>query len=379
MKSTGKKILTALLAGMCVLCGTSGAQAADSYAGINLGDNEDCTVTVTLADSNVYEDKAVVYVEGAKLSLVKAACLNPDGTYTLESAFSELDADAWNAYLAGDEKGVADLSRQAAQIAEKSETAVKASAVTGADGQAVLDVGNAYGIYVLYQSGQESGTIAEKYAAIAPTLVSIPLMKSDTNGMGGHWVIHQQLLPKTVRNTGTSVRVRKRAAAGDGSVTDTKIIGAKLQIVTESGEALESWITTDVDHDSKPLAPGMYILQESEAPDGYRKADDIPFTVKADGTILVNGMALDDNSIVMADPVQPEQTTTAVTSTPESRTSEPASPEASTQPESRTTVVVSTGDRLNAGLWALIAIAAACAILFALIMRGKKNEEGQPR
>lgn len=364
MRRTSNAILTALVSAVCLLAGAVQVNAAGLYSSLGLDEAQDCTVTVILEDGNPYEHKETTPIEGAEISMVKAASLNPDGTYALEEAFQSLSGTDWDRFLAEDDAAAgASAADKAWKIVSNEQIEADAADVTDQQGKAELHAGNDFGIYLLYQSGRRPESTACIYSEMTPVLAFIPLMQTGKDGAAGQWVTNQTMLPKMLENNGTHIKVKKRALDEKGNLTDKKVTGAGLQILDGQGQVLENWVTTDVDHDTGLLKPGQYTLHELEAPSGYLKADDITFVVKTDGTLVVDGSAQDDNSIVMGDPVSPRETTTVQT----------------TAPESRTTVVVSTGDRLNAGLWALIAIAAACAILFALIMRGKKNGEGQPR
>lgn len=62
--------------------------------------------------------------------------------------------------------------------------------------------------------------------------------------------------------------------------------GATLQLLKASGTKVAEWITDGTAKEIKGLTAGAnYILRESKAPDGFVKAADVPFTVKADGSI----------------------------------------------------------------------------------------------
>ncbi len=69
----------------------------------------------------------------------------------------------------------------------------------------------------------------------------------------------------------------------DGEV----VIGAKLQVVDEEGNIVDSWTTDGNIHYVKGLEEGKtYILQEVKVPDPYVKAADVEFTVPSDKTNL---------------------------------------------------------------------------------------------
>lgn len=87
----------------------------------------------------------------------------------------------------------------------------------------------------------------------------------------------QTYKPKTTAATPTTpatvVRVTKTDNAGE------PLKGAKLQI-TRNGQVADEWVSDGSVHEVK-LADGDYTLSEVEAPEGYKKAADQHFTVKA--------------------------------------------------------------------------------------------------
>lgn len=63
--------------------------------------------------------------------------------------------------------------------------------------------------------------------------------------------------------------------------------GAKLQIIDEDGNIVDEWVSTDEAHfiEGKLIAGKEYTLRETIAPDGYEIANEIKFTVNADGSV----------------------------------------------------------------------------------------------
>ena len=136
--------------------------------------------------------------------------------------------------------------------------------------------------------------------------------------------------------------------------------GAKLQIVDKSGKVVDEWTTGKDVHTIEGLNPGEYTLKETAAPSGYKVAADIAFTLEADGTVKVNGKAVE--KITMID----EKATTTTGTTPKS----------SGSGKSATTATKSsakTGDTTNVLPFALMAALSAGAI--AGIAGKKKKEE----
>ncbi|WP_419078514.1 MSCRAMM family protein, partial [Ruminococcus sp.] len=69
--------------------------------------------------------------------------------------------------------------------------------------------------------------------------------------------------------------------------TGEELPGATLQIIDEDGNVVEEWVSTNEPHmiEGKLIAGKEYTLRETIAPDGYEIANEIKFTVNADGTV----------------------------------------------------------------------------------------------
>ena len=80
----------------------------------------------------------------------------------------------------------------------------------------------------------------------------------------------------------TKVRISKRDIT-----TGEELPGATLQIIDENGNVVEEWVSTDEAHfiEGKLIAGKEYTLRETIAPDGYEIANEIKFTVNADGSV----------------------------------------------------------------------------------------------
>ena len=63
--------------------------------------------------------------------------------------------------------------------------------------------------------------------------------------------------------------------------------GATLQIIDENGNIVEEWVSTNEPHmiEGKLTAGKEYTLKETMAPEGYEIANEIKFTVNADGSV----------------------------------------------------------------------------------------------
>ena len=93
-----------------------------------------------------------------------------------------------------------------------------------------------------------------------------------------------------------AIRVNVRKVDQEGNLLN----GATLQIYKADGTTKVGSRFTASEF-SSDLAVGSYILREENAPDGYRIAKDIPFTVNSDGTVTVNGNVASGNRITMQD------------------------------------------------------------------------------
>ena len=69
------------------------------------------------------------------------------------------------------------------------------------------------------------------------------------------------------------------------ATSSKEIPGAKLTLLDELGETIESWVSTDKPHRIEHLDPGTYTLHEELSPRTYDLAEDATFEVKADGSV----------------------------------------------------------------------------------------------
>ena len=91
----------------------------------------------------------------------------------------------------------------------------------------------------------------------------------------------------------TKVEISKTDIAGK------ELPGAKLTILDENGEVVESWTSTEEPHYIEMLPIGKYTLHEESAPEGYLIAEDVEFEVKDTGEI---------QKVTMKDEAEPEET-----------------------------------------------------------------------
>ena len=118
----------------------------------------------------------------------------------------------------------------------------------------------------------------------------------------GEYILHEEQAPTeqgyvraedvkfVVEETGDIQKVKMeddhtKVSISKTDITDGKEIeGAKLQILDQDGEVVESW-TTGEEHLIEYLPVGTYTLHEEAAVDGYIVANDVEFTVEETGEI----------------------------------------------------------------------------------------------
>lgn len=104
----------------------------------------------------------------------------------------------------------------------------------------------------------------------------------------------------TMIDNTTIVKVSKQ-----DMTTGTELSGAKLQVIDKDGNVIEEWGSTNEPHyiEAKLNAGETYTLREITAPDGYNTAEDIEFTVNADGS--VTEVVMKDSKIITTTPTVP--------------------------------------------------------------------------
>ena len=88
---------------------------------------------------------------------------------------------------------------------------------------------------------------------------------------------------------------------------NNEVAGARLLLKDKEGNVIESWMSATEAHvfEQKLIAGETYTLAEVTAPSGYEVAADIKFTVNKDGTVSIDGKAVDGNEIIMKDDKTP--------------------------------------------------------------------------
>lgn len=98
----------------------------------------------------------------------------------------------------------------------------------------------------------------------------------------------------------TKVKISKQDIA-----TGSELPGAALQVIDKDGNIIEEWVSSSEAHfiEAKLTADETYTLREITAPQGYEIAEDIEFTVNADGT--VTEVVMKDKAVVVTVPKNP--------------------------------------------------------------------------
>ena len=93
----------------------------------------------------------------------------------------------------------------------------------------------------------------------------------------------------------TKVEISKQDIAGK------ELPGAKLTILDQDGNVVQSWTSTEKAHYIEMLPIGKYTLREETAPDGYLVANDVEFEVKDTGEVQHVTMVDEAKPAVQAD------------------------------------------------------------------------------
>ena len=101
----------------------------------------------------------------------------------------------------------------------------------------------------------------------------------------------------TMIDDATLVKISKQ-----DMTTGTELAGATLQVIDKDGNVIEEWVSANEPHyiEAKLIAGEKYTLREITAPDGYNTAEDIEFTVNADGS--VTEVTMKDEAIIVTTP-----------------------------------------------------------------------------
>lgn len=164
---------------------------------------------------------------------------------------------------------------------------IQLTQITGENGIAVFE-NIPVGSYTLTEVKE---SIPDGYIAVGETNVEVTLVSN-----GETKVIE-------MFNDTTKVKISKQDITNG-----EELAGATLQVLDKDGVTVEEWVSSNEPHmiEGKLRAGEEYTLRETIAPDGYKKATDIKFTVGTDGKV---------QTVIMKDELVPSTTTKSTTST----------------------------------------------------------------
>lgn len=228
-------------------------------------------VEVTLDENQVIQVPVTNTLKKVKLSLVK----KDDGGQPLSGATI--------GFYAAEDMTIDDQQVKADDLI--------GTAISGADGVAALDRELPQGKYYAKEIQAPSGYIQSE------TKVELTLSEASKT---------ETVLEYTGElSNKTSVKVNKTDITGEKEVAGATISVYKMNEDGDLGEVVAEWTSDGKgphDFGSELEAGETYVLVETSAPAGYAFANEIPFTVNADGTVTVDGEHLDeDGTIIMKD------------------------------------------------------------------------------
>ena len=228
------------------------------------------SITFTIKDGKLVED------ENAKDGIVTMK----DELFKTDVKVSKVDAGAGNELIG------AKLTVERIADAEGTEVSETVESWTS-DGTVHEVNGLTDGTYTLTESSAPAGY------EIAETIIFVIKngeLVEDANAKDG-------IVTMKDGQKKTDVSISK-IDAGAGN----ELAGATLTLTKEGqDEAVDSWISDGSTHVVKGITDGIYTLVEESAPDGYKKAESITFTVKDGMLVSAGNDAIVDGVVVMAD------------------------------------------------------------------------------
>ena len=161
------------------------------------------------------------------------------------------------------------------------ELVAKEDVIDYADGSVIYEKGKVIGKYNLKDDGTltvENLPMGKYYLKELTTIDGAVLDQTEYD------VIFEQTDTTTkeytvnlnIENETTCIEISKTDITGE-----EELVGAKLTVIDENNEVVDSWTSTEKTHKIEGLIVGKtYILREEIAPDGYVKASEIKFTIK---------------------------------------------------------------------------------------------------
>ena len=161
------------------------------------------------------------------------------------------------------------------------ELVARENVIDYADGSVIYEKGKVIGKYNLKEDGTltiENLPMGKYYLKELTTIDGAVLDQTEYD------VIFEQTDTTTkeytvnlnIENETTCIEISKTDITGE-----EELVGAKLTVIDENNEVVDSWTSTEKTHKIEGLIVGKtYILREEIAPDGYVKASEIKFTIK---------------------------------------------------------------------------------------------------
>ena len=161
------------------------------------------------------------------------------------------------------------------------ELVARENVIDYADGSVIYEKGKVIGKYNLKDDGTltvENLPMGKYYLKELTTIDGAVLDQTEYD------VIFEQTDTTTkeytvnlnIENETTCIEISKTDITGE-----EELVGAKLTVIDENNEVVDSWTSTEKTHKIEGLIVGKtYILREEIAPDGYVKASEIKFTIK---------------------------------------------------------------------------------------------------
>ena len=160
--------------------------------------------------------------------------------------------------------------------------------------------------------------------------------------------------------------------------TNEELPGAELVIKDKDGTEIDRWISTNGPHYVEKMPAGDYTLTEITAPNGYKVAESIDFTVLPTGemqTVVMKDAREDTPTPTPDNTPTPDHTPQPTPNTTPAPTSVPAAPTATPTP---LLTIPKTGDNSSLGL--LLAIAGiSLAGLAVLVHKSARRKDIAPR
>ena len=160
--------------------------------------------------------------------------------------------------------------------------------------------------------------------------------------------------------------------------TKEELPGAELVIKDKDGTEIERWISTNEPHYVEKMPAGDYTLTEITAPNGYKVAESIDFTVLPTGeiqTVVMKDAREDTPTPTPDNTPTPDHTPQPTPNTTPAPTPVPAAPTATPAPQP---IIPKTGDNSPLGL--LLAIAGiSLAGLAVLVYKSARRKDIAPR